>query len=192
MIQPFRAFIARKTKAPTARRPSTGGQVAVILAVGAGAAIVLLVFVLNVAALLSSTYTLDRTVRDAATAGLRSARAGSPNVEEADARAVIEQVLAVELQNVRFLAESPGGLTESAALVVHNPPPGSATVTVDGRTYHGPVVEVALEAHLCPPVFVCVPVRVRRSAALEVEGVVPRTATPVPAMTIQITLTPRP
>lgn len=192
MMRPLAAFIARMADAPAAGRPGTRGQVAAVVAVGAGAVIALLVFVLNAAALLSSYHTLDRTVRDAATAGLRSARAGSPNVEEADARAVVERVLAVELHNVRFLAESPGELTESAALVVHNPPAGRSTVTVDGRTYHGSVVEVALEAHLCPPVFVCVPVRVRRSAALEVEGVVPPTATPVPPVTIQITLTPTP
>lgn len=162
------------------------------MAVGAGAVIVLLVFVLNTAALLSSYSTLERAVVDAATAGLRSASAGSPVVDGDEARNVIDQVLGVELRNVRFLKESPAAITNDAVVEVYNPPSAGVTVTLDGRTYDGPVVEVAVDAHLCPPVFACIPVRVRRRAALEADPLVPETATPVPPVTVQITLTPAP
>ncbi|MGD2104839.1 MAG: hypothetical protein PVJ55_06995 [Anaerolineae bacterium] len=174
------------------RRAHGRGQVVVITAVGAGAVLAVLVFLLNAAALLSSYEALDRTMQDAATAGLRSARAGSPDVDTADARAVVDRVLEVELQNVRFLQESPADLRKDAVLVVHNPPSLGASLTVDGRTYYGPVVEVGVQAHLCPPLFACIPVEVRRLAALEAETALPQTATPVPPVTVQITLTPTP
>ena len=166
------------------------GQISVIMAVGIGTVITLLLFVLNVSALLSSYSALDRTVRDAATAALRTSTAGSPRVDPADAYETIEKVLSVELENVRFMRESVSELVNGFTVVVHNPSVQGGTVVVGGETYHGPVVELALDAHLCPPVFPCIAVCVRRLASLEAAGVQPPTATPVPEVTIEITVTP--
>lgn len=164
------------------------GQVLVMASIGMVALVAMLLFVINAGALLLSYRTLTRTAEHAATAAARSFEAGDQEMDESKAQDEAEKVLDIELGNVRFMQEAPADVAATLDLMVHNPTDG--TVVVNGQTYHGPVVEVSLDAHLCPPVWPCIPVEGHGMTALETSNQPVVTATSVPQELIEITPTP--
>jgi len=164
------------------------GQVVVMMSVGMVAVVAVLLLVLNAAVTLLSYRALTRTAEHAATAALRSFEAGLQQVDQAKAQEEAEKVLAIELGNVRFMKETPAQVASTLDLTVHNP--SGDTVVVNGQTYHGPVVEVSLDAHLCPPVWSCIPVEGYGMTSLETTHQSIETATPVSRELIEVTPTP--
>lgn len=165
-----------------------GGQVSVMMAVGMVAVVAMLLFVLNASVTLLSYRALSRAAQDAATAALRSIEAGEQDLDEDRARAAAEDVLTVELGNVRFMQESPADVTAGLDMTVHNPTDES--VEVRGHWYYGPVVEVEIDAHLCPPFWACIGVTGRGMTSLETSQESVETATPVPTQGVDVTPTP--
>jgi Flp pilus assembly protein TadG len=164
------------------------GQVLVMASIGMLALVAMLLFVINAGALLLSYRTLTRTAEHAATAAVRSLEAGDQQMDEAKAREEAEKVLDIELGGVRFMQEPPSDVAATLDLIVHNTT--NDTVVVNGQTYHGPVVEVSLDAHLCPPVWPCIPVEGHGMTALETSNQPAAVATSVPQEHIEITPTP--
>jgi hypothetical protein len=172
------------------RIPDEEGQTIVLASVGMVAVVAMLLFVLNASVALLSYRALNRAAQDAATAALRSIEAGTQELDEAKARDAAEDVLGVEVASIRFLQEAAADVVATLDLTVHNPT--NDTVVVDGQTYHGPVVEVGIDAHICPPVWSCVAVRGQGVTSMETTNQSATSATAVPTLAIEITPTPVP
>lgn len=164
------------------------GQVIVMAAIGMVAVVAMLLFVLDTGVFLMSYRKLTRTAEHAATAAMRSLEAGEQELNAARAQDEAEKVLDIELGNVRFMREAPADVASTLDLMVHNPT--GDIIVVNGETYHGPVVEISLNAHLCPPVWPCIPVEVHGMTVLETTNQPAAAATPVPLEQVEITPTP--
>jgi hypothetical protein len=168
------------------------GQSIVLMAVGMVAIVAMLLFVLNASITLLSYRDLNRAATNAAAAGLRGEEAGWAPVEPGRAEDAAQDVLEVELGNVRFMQEDPADVIAGLNVLVHNPAMGSGPVVVDGNVYEGPVVEVTLNAHLCPPAWSCIPVEAHGMMSIETTNDEAATATPGPTLEVTVVPTPTP
>ena len=168
------------------RTRSERGQTLVVAAAGMVGLVMMFLLVVNGGMLLLQQRALGRAVEDAAVAGLRTAQVGSAEVDQALAAAEARKVLAVELQNVRSMRESPADAANGATVTVLNPPGPSGCVSVEGVCHQGAVVEVEVRVHLCLPAWSCLTVSRSHRASLKTTVQAPPPATAVPEISITV------
>jgi hypothetical protein len=167
------------------------GQAIVLVALAIAALVGMFLLVVNGGMFLLSRLALERTVDDAAVAGLRTGTAGGPVINAGQAETEARQVLTLELANVKGLQEDPTVLANAATVNVSDLPAPGSCVAAGGECHPGSLVEVQLTATLCPPVWpTCFAVPVSRQAVLAATSQLPVVNTPIPGDILPLTPIP--
>lgn len=164
------------------------GQSLVVVALGLVVLVGMFLVVINGGLLYLSRAAFESAVADAATVALRPAQAGTASVSTMQATTAARQVLAIELQNVIALRESPESVAAYAQVEIFTPGDATSCVAVGSECYYGPVVRVTGTGTLCLLVGGCFPITIQRHSALETTLVPPPPAAPIPGFKVEITL----